>query len=480
MAAAPVNPDPYASIAVPVAGGDPYASIAKPVADVPQQKSWFERAKDNFNAATQGAKPGDGAVKSAVEDFGAGGGDVIRALAHPLRTLDNLTSTPDPAMLSIAHVVSPNDPTVNAQMQQQAQNAPSTARFLGQVGTGALAGEAAGPIADAASTLAGKTVSRAALLGKTPEAAYESALKPSTTLSPADREQAIQTGLQNAIPVSKAGVEKLGDLISDLNQKIKDTINADPTRPIDPNAVATRADIARAKFANQVNAQPDLNAIEASRQQFLAEQGAKPGMPATPPRPTGLLDAQGKPIMTGGTPAQPPTPAPPMNAADAQTMKQGTYSVLRGKYGEQGSASVEAQKALARGLKEEIATQFPEIGNLNATESKLLDLQPILERAVNRISNHQLIGIGTPVAGAAADAVAGPGVGRVAMVMKAVLDNPAVKSRLAIALSKGAKIPYGQAVGRVGAYSSALGASVHGQQGYSSDDSPNQPTPPQP
>ena len=56
-----------------------------------------------------------------------------------------------------------------------------------------------------------------------------------------------------------------------------------------------------------------------AKQQFLQEQGSVNGQPA-----------------------------PMMNASDAQAMKQGTYQVLKGKYGEQGSASVEAQKALAR------------------------------------------------------------------------------------------------------------------------------------
>lgn len=477
MSTSAVTPDPYAAYGGAVAGGngaDPYAAYGGNVAASPpptaDTRTLLQKAKDNFNAATQGAKSGDGTLKSLVEDFGAGGGDVIRALAHPLRTIDALTSTPDPALLQVAHAVSPDDATVNAQIQQQAQNAPSTARFLGQVGTGLLVGEGAAKLAPIPAAIA----KRALLLGKTPEAAYESALKPSTTISPADRADIVQTGLQNAIPVSKGGIERIGAMIDKLNQDIKGQIAQDPNRPIDPNAVATRADLARAKFAKQVNAQPDLNAIEASRQQFLTEQGAKPGTPAVAPRATGVLDAQGRPIMSAGTPAQPPMPAPPMAASDAQAMKQGTYSVLKGKYGEQGSASVEAQKALARGLKEEIATQFPEIGKLNATESQLLDLQPVLERAVNRISNHQLIGIGTPVAGAAADAVAGPGVGRVAMVMKAVLDNPAVKSRLAIALSKGGKIPYSQALARVAAYSSALQSSAQVPPAYSSDGTPNQ------
>lgn len=290
---------------------------------------------------------------------------------------------------------------------------------------------------------------------------YGSALKPPTTLSAGDRASVIKTGLQNEIPVSAEGLSQLGNKIDVLNQQIKSTIASDPNRPIDPNAVATRADIAKARFANQVNAQPDLDAIEAARQQFLTEQGAQPGKPGIPPRPTGLLDAQGNPIMSQGTPATPPQPAPPMGAADAQAMKQGTYRVLKGKFGEQGSASVEAQKSLARGLKEEIAGQFPELSNLNAQESKMLDLQPLLERAVNRISNHNIIGIGTPIAGGAVKAVSGSTpLGVIATVIKAAVDDPMVKSRLAISLSKSANVPYSTALARIQAYSASLGSTA--------------------
>ena len=99
----------------------------------------------------------------------------------------------------------------------------------------------------------------------------------------------------------------------------------------------------------------------------------------------------------------------------------------------------------------------------------------MIERALNRNGNHQLIGIGTPVAGAAAEAVTGSsGVGAVAAVLKAVLDNPTVKSRLAIAVSKGGGIPYAQAIGRVGAYSTALGSAAPAPEGYSSASSPTQ------
>jgi hypothetical protein len=407
------------------------------------------------------------------------GGQAIKALAqpiaHPLDTIEGLYNT-------VRHPIQTAQ-GIGQQIQADYQQGgvPLAAENIAGQALGAYeGGRIAAPVAKAALNALPASAGRAVLLGKTPEAAYESALKPSTTIGQADRAAMVQTGLQNAIPVSKAGVEKLGDLIDDLNGKIKATIAQDPTRPIDPNAVATRIQPTLDRFGNQVVAQPDLNAIEATRQQFLAERGARPGTPGTGPRPTGLLDAQGKPIMSQGTPAKPPQPAPPMNAADAQAMKQGTYGILKGKYGEQGSATVEAQKALARGLKEEIATQFPEISNLNAAEGKLLDLQPVLERAVNRISNHQVIGIGTPVAGAATTAVTGStNLGKVAMVAKAVLDNPNVKSHLAIAVSKGAKIPYAQALARVQSYATSLGSASSVGQENSSDGSSNQPAQPQ-
>ena len=64
----------------------------------------------------------------------------------------------------------------------------------------------------------------------------------------------------------------------------------------------------------------------------------------------------------------------------AQKLKQGTYKTLKGKYGEEGSASTEAQKGLARGLKENIAEVVPGIGALNAEESRLFKTLGVAER----------------------------------------------------------------------------------------------------
>lgn len=371
-----------------------------------------------------------------------------------------------PAGAGVSQVVGGGGLGLAANMATQALGGASIAKAYGAstpaaAVTGVLG--AAGPPIGAAVDVA---LPSAATMRQTAQRLYQTALKPSTTLSPAESETLVQTGLDHGIPVSKTGLVKLSGLIDDVNQKIADVIAGRPNVPIDPNAVALRANQIQPTFASQVNASQDLAALEASKSQFLAEQGARP---AVPPSATGLVDEYGNPIMSGGTPAQ---PAPPMTAAAAQTMKQGTYRQLSGKaYGELQSASVEAQKALARGLKEELATQFPELSNLNATDSKLLDLQPVLEKAVARIGNHQVMGIGTPLAAAGVKAATGSGkIAAIAGIGKMVFDDPAVKSRLAISLAR-AGVPMPQALARIANFSRALA-----QSQISASDSASQET----
>lgn len=77
----------------------------------------------------------------------------------------------------------------------------------------------------------------------------------------------------------------------------------------------------------------------------------------------------------------------------AQQLKQGTYKVLSNKYGEFGSAETEAQKGLARGLKEEIAAAVPGVGALNAEESKLLTTLNVSERRALLDANKNPMGL---------------------------------------------------------------------------------------
>ena len=77
----------------------------------------------------------------------------------------------------------------------------------------------------------------------------------------------------------------------------------------------------------------------------------------------------------------------------AQKIKQGTYKQLAKKYGQLGNADVEAQKAIARGLKEQVAEKVPAAAAFNAEESKLLNVLSVTERRIAMEANKNPMGL---------------------------------------------------------------------------------------
>jgi hypothetical protein len=177
----------------------------------------------------------------------------------------------------------------------------------------------------------------------------QSAIKPTIDqLKSGDAAVAIKTLLDNGINPNKSGVDKLRLMIDDVDDKITSAItNSGAT--VNKQAVLSRLNDTKATFGNQVSPVSDLAAIDSVGSGFMTH----PSFPL-------------------------PQTAIPVQAA--QDMKRGTYQVLAKKYGQMGSADVEAQKALARGLKEEIATAVPGIAQLNAKQSQLLTTLDVAER----------------------------------------------------------------------------------------------------
>src|SRR5574343_795789 len=197
-------------------------------------------------------------------------------------------------------------------------------------------------------------------LGGLAQTLMQSALKPSKKAQlSGDAARAVQTLLDNGVNVSRGGVEKLQNLVSDLNSQISDKIT-NSTATSDRQTVLNALDSVRCKFSNQVDPIPDLNAIKAVADRFNIHPS----------------------IQSDAIPVQ-----------LAQQLKQGTYKVLNGKYGQLGSAETEAQKGLARGLKEEIANALPEIAPLNAKESQLLNALKLTESRVMQQANNNPFGI---------------------------------------------------------------------------------------
>ena len=189
----------------------------------------------------------------------------------------------------------------------------------------------------------------------------QSAVKP--TLAAAKRAtggtpQLVQTLLDEGINVSARGADKLMRLIEATNKEIKDALALSTAR-ISPLKVASRLTDTAQRVTKQVNPLADLEAVSQVGQEFLEH-----------------------PAITSTT----------IPVQQAQAMKTGTYRALKGKYGELKSAAVEAQKALARGLKEEIASEVPAVQALNAAEGKLLQALDVVGRRVALKGNLDPIG----------------------------------------------------------------------------------------
>lgn len=309
--------------------------------------------------------------------------------------------------------------------------------------------------------MTGQVVGLPVRLAGGPRRLYQSALKPPPgSNSTAEVRRMVETGLRENIPVNEAGMTKLWGLVDDLNAKVQGAVDAAAQRgvTVDPEAVAQRIEQARPAFEQQVNPERSMRLLDKSKAEFLRQHQVQ--APYTKVLP-GIQQPGYFAIGSGTTPYPVPIPAD-----KAQAIKQGTYRQLKKSYGEMKNASVEAQKALARGIREELGAAIPEIGALNAREGSLLGLSEELERAVRRGANHQLFGIGTPIAmGGVGAATGSTELAMTAGVMRAILDNPAMKSKLANAIYRAQKLNpgrfgparFGTALSRAGEYIQRLG-----------------------
>ncbi len=166
-----------------------------------------------------------------------------------------------------------------------------------------------------------------------------------------------KTLLDEGVSVTESGLAKLQRLLDATNDEIASAINSAPGS-ISRERVAARVLPTAAKFAEQVNPTKDLQVVGETVEEFMNH-----------------------PISRG-----------PMSVPEAQAIKVGTYRQIGKKYGEMSSASVETQKALARGLKEEIAAEAPEVARLNQKDAELMAALDAVGRRVALSGNMDPIG----------------------------------------------------------------------------------------
>lgn len=195
----------------------------------------------------------------------------------------------------------------------------------------------------------------------------QSAVKPSVAdLKAGNAGKAIGDMLEEGISPTSRGMTKAAKLADKLNEAT-DAAIAGSKAHVDVPAVIQRLDPLKSRAMLQVNPEADIGAIEKSISEFK-------NSPA-------ISNAQSIPVQL------------------AQKLKSGTYTSIGNKaYGELGSASTEAQKQLARGLREEVISQVPEIAGTLKRESSLRN---IMEVAANRAlmdANKNPLSLGTSIA----------------------------------------------------------------------------------
>lgn len=228
-----------------------------------------------------------------------------------------------------------------------------------EIGTGALLGGVLGNVPAAFGALTDRGSRRL----------MQSAIKPSAAnLESGDAARAVTTMLEEGVNPTQGrtifgkGLDTLQKKVTNLNTQISDIIK-NSKGSVNKNTVVSYLDDMEKKALMQVAPESDLSAIQSVRDQFLAH-----------------------PLAQGDT----------IPIQLAQELKKGTYKALGGKaYGEIASSSKEAQKGIARGLKEGIASAEPKVAGLNAEESRLLNALNVSERRALIEANKDIVGLGS-------------------------------------------------------------------------------------
>lgn len=225
------------------------------------------------------------------------------------------------------------------------------------VGTGAALGAALPGVARVAGE-AGMALNRGGKAAA--RRLMQSAIKPTIKqLKTGDARVAVDTLLDYGASPNKRGVEKLRLSIDKINDDIASRIAGSKATVSRQKALDYLTDV-RAKAGNQVSPAADVGAIQGVADDFMGHPN----------------------ITRDAIPVQ-----------QAQELKKGTYQALRGQYGQVRGSAIEAQKAVARGLKEQIADVVPGIGPLNAEEARLLKTLDVAERRALMELNKNPVGL---------------------------------------------------------------------------------------
>ncbi len=214
-----------------------------------------------------------------------------------------------------------------------------------------------------------------------------------------NREQAINTLLNEKIPIRKGGLDRVKTMIDDLGDQMDYIVANTPNKnaPIQIDDVLAPVNELKLWASKTVNGTQQANKIQRVIDNFKKQYGD---------------------VITVG---------------QAQEIKQNTNAFLKKSYGELKPVTEEATKQIVRGLREKISQEIPEMVGVNAKYGEMKNLERVLERAVNRTGNWDWFSLSAGMAGS----IVGGATGSLAKATEAVgiwrlLKSPVVQSELAL------------------------------------------------
>ena len=248
---------------------------------------------------------------------------------------------------------------------------------------------------------------------------YESAMKPSTTLTPDARKNLLETAMElNARPNVKS-VEKLQREKQGVFEQISDIEDSAGAKSfgnfVDNSELFTGIPEVAAKYKPpSTTARADLDSIAKVLQDQLDS-----------------IEAMG---VSGGK----------LSIDDLTRIKRNIYEKVKFDEGQLAGRmdrpTEKTYKAIAKAAKEQLEIYIPEVKELNKLYGDISQVQKKLQiPASNRIGNRDLIGIGAPIKAGAGAAMSGS-VGTLAGVLAGLVDTPSIKASLGINTKRAGKV----------------------------------------
>ena len=271
-----------------------------------------------------------------------------------------------------------------------------------------MGGQVTGPVLKATGTQVKKALKP--ITEALPKKLYTSAVKMPTTIPPKERARIAETALKERIPPTSKGLGKLAELERTLITNIDDAVEL---------ATKRKGKISTADIMNKLD-----DAYEMAR---LSDD------------PIGyrkIIDTAGERFAAHGD---------TITIKEAHQIKRNIYKMLPSRAFEKSftpreSMKIKASKAMARGTKEAVEKAVPGIKDMNKKAGELIELSEVLQRAVSRIENNNLIGLNAELATTAGAVVAGLPGAAAAGVGRSLLGLPRTKARIAMALYKGGPV----------------------------------------